>query len=98
MLSHFKAFVWNRINGNATFFNPDVVTKFDVVAIGKYADKVEVQKELKNNKITFTITSADNSDLPEVTLYTAEYDEIIVFNCTSISSSKVFAPCFFGIM
>jgi hypothetical protein len=67
LLSHFKAFVWNRINGNATFFNPDVVTKFDVVAI--------VQKELKNNKITFTITSADNSDLPEVTLYTAEYDE-----------------------
>ena len=40
------------MNGNATFFNPDVVTKFDVVAIGKYADKVEVQKELKNNKIT----------------------------------------------
>ena len=29
----------------------------------------------ENNKITFTITSADNSDLPEVTLYTAEYDE-----------------------
>ena len=42
MLSYFKAFVWNRINGDATFFNPDVVTKFDVVAIGKYADKVEV--------------------------------------------------------
>ena len=45
------------------------------MAIGKYADKVEVQKELKNNKIKFTITSADNSDLHTVTLYTAEYDE-----------------------
>ena len=55
MLSHFKAFVWNRINGNATFFNPDVVTKFDVVAIGKYADKVEVQKELKNNFSIFLL-------------------------------------------
>lgn len=30
---------------------------------------------MKNNKITFTITSADNSNLPTVTLYTAEYDE-----------------------
>ena len=45
------------------------------MAIGKYADKVEVQKRIENNKITFTITSADNSDLPTVTLYTAEYDE-----------------------
>lgn len=63
------------MNGNATFFNPDVVTKFDVAAIGKYADKVKVQKELKNDKMTFTITSADNSDLPTVILYTAEYDE-----------------------
>lgn len=60
---------------DAIFFNPDVVTKFDVTAIGKYADKVKVQKELKNDKMTFTITSVDNSDLPEVTLYTAEYDE-----------------------
>ena len=45
------------------------------MAIGKYADKVEVQKELKNNKLTFTITSADNIDLHTVKLYTAEYDE-----------------------
>lgn len=45
----------------------------EVAPIGKYADKIEITKRLDGEKAVFTITPTDNSEIPSVTLYIAEY-------------------------
>ena len=51
---------------------PDLTVPQTFEAIGKYADKVEVQMVLDNGKLKFTLSG---DDVPAVKLYVAEYDE-----------------------
>ncbi len=43
--------------------------------IGRYADKVFVDRENVSDKVIFTITAVDGEELPNAMLFVAEYDE-----------------------